>query len=144
MLVVTYPQLENKPVNNHFWDRRRDVCSNGWQIEHWKTYKLENDKWTKLAKRLSIPTCAARRVLTRSNGYVTDAAVIPAKPPPTRRMKTSTPTFSLWFSITKTFCNSCKMRRCKRSNNKPDTRIFYQHILNYIENHHRTYVPTFL
>ena len=37
-----------------------------------------------LSKRILIVTCAARRVLTRSNGYVADAAVSPAKPPATK------------------------------------------------------------
>lgn len=43
-----------------------------------------------------LVTCAASRVLTRSKGYVAEAAVIPDKPPPTK----CTRGFALEFPLT--------------------------------------------
>lgn len=50
-------------------------------------------------------TWAARRVLTRSSGYVVDAAVIPAKPPPRKWTKRSALMWSLWRSRPGTMCS---------------------------------------
>lgn len=55
-------------------------------------------------------TCAARRVLTRSNGYVADAAVIPANPPPTKCTPRLTLALSRWLSKPRTDCKNCKGR----------------------------------
>lgn len=49
----------------------------------------------KFSKSILLHTCAAKRVLTRSNGYVADAAVSPARPPATKCTPRSTLVFPL-------------------------------------------------
>ena len=48
-----------------------------------------------LSKPSMTVTCAAMRVLTRSRGYVADAAVIPAIPPPIKCTARSAVPFTL-------------------------------------------------
>lgn len=59
-------------------------------------------------------TCAERRVLTRSKGYVTEAAVIPAKPPPARRIHKSALMFVPLLSTPMNICRNCRIEKQRK------------------------------
>ena len=106
-------QQQKKDSNDYNGNYTRN---NQKTIELFQSMLKNPNKWEWLAlvkENATLPlsetnfTWAARRVLTRSSGYVAEAAVTPAEPPATKRTQRSVPMLSLWFSSPGIIFSNC-------------------------------------